>query len=253
MAGLGEQLELGQGDRGGVGASVVDVDDPVALAPEHEGGDLQGPETPDEGGVGHGGARVDGDRGPVARGDRLGRRGQGRGVDAERLRVVEGEPEDLIHGQGEEVGHRMAGHLDPDRVDQDDAADARRLQQRDLGGDPAADRVADDGDVGQRQLVQERAVEHGQAGHGGQCLGALGAAEAGVGRDQYAHAVSGGELLGEPRHRLRAGSAVQQQERLSVTESGHGHLDRVDSVEADGVVSGGCHGLLLDGGGCWVG
>jgi hypothetical protein len=36
---------------------------------------------------------------------------------------VEAALEDLVRGEGEEVGHRVAGHLDADRVDQHDAAD----------------------------------------------------------------------------------------------------------------------------------
>jgi hypothetical protein len=80
--------------------------------------------------------------------------------------VVEAASEDLVHGQGEEVRDRMAGDLDSDGIDQDDAADPRRLQERDLGGDLAADRVADDGNVGQVQPVQQSVVERGQAGDG---------------------------------------------------------------------------------------
>ena len=81
----------------------------------------------------------------------------------------------------------MARDLDPDRVDQHDAADARRFQQRDLGGDPASDGVADDGDVEQVELVEQAVVQRGQAGDGVERLGAWGAAEAGVGWYQHAH------------------------------------------------------------------
>jgi len=88
-------------------------------------------------------AADDGEGGAVARGDglRLGR--QRRGVEPERRRVVERAGEHLVHGHGEEVRDRVARHVQPDRVDEHDPADARRLQQRGLGGDPPSDGVAD--------------------------------------------------------------------------------------------------------------
>ena len=82
--------------------------------------------------------------------------------------------EDLVRREGEEVGYRVARNLDTDRVDQHDAADPRRLQQRDLRGDPASDGVADDRDVLQADLVQQRVVERGEAGDGVQRLGSGG-------------------------------------------------------------------------------
>jgi hypothetical protein len=43
---------------------------------------------------------------------------------------------DLQVGQAEEVGDRLARDFDPEGVDDDNAADARRSGQRHLGGDP---------------------------------------------------------------------------------------------------------------------
>ena len=147
-------------------------------------------------------------------------------------------------GEGEEVGHRVAGHLDPDRVDQHDAADPRRLRQRDLRGDPASDGVADNSDILKVELVQQRVVQRGQAADRVQRLGPRSAAEAGVGRDERAHIVSGGEQLGEPCHRCRARPAVQEQERLPGPVVGDGHLDLAGTGQVHGV-NGGVHGTLL--------
>jgi len=48
-----------------------------------------------------------------------------------------------------------------------------------------------------------------------------------VNRDENAHTVDGGELLSERLHRLRARSAVQQQERPAGADVGDGDLDRL--------------------------
>ena len=86
---------------------------------------------------------------------------------------------DLIHGEGKEVGDRVAWHLDADGVDEDDAAKARGVEQGDLSGYPAADRVADDGDVAQAALFEQRGVERGEPGDAVQGVGTGSVAEAG--------------------------------------------------------------------------
>ena len=53
------------------------------------------------------------------------------------------------------------------------------------------------------------------------------AAEAWVNRHENAHTVDGGELLSERLYRLRARTAVQQQERLAGADVGDGDLDRL--------------------------
>jgi hypothetical protein len=62
----------------------------------------------------------------------------------------------------------MALDLDADTVDDHRAADARAVQQRDIGGDPAAERVADDGHVGHVELVEQRHVGRREVLRGGQ-------------------------------------------------------------------------------------
>ncbi len=150
-------------DGGGVSAAVVGVDDLVAVAPQHQGGQLEVREPSGQGGVAHRCPGVGGQGGAVAGGDGLRGWRQRGGVDAERLGVVEAEREDLVHGEGEEVRDRVAGDFDAHRVDEDGAADPRRGEQGHLGGDPSADRVPYNGHVVELELAEQRHVERRQA------------------------------------------------------------------------------------------
>jgi hypothetical protein len=55
---------------------------------------------------------------------------------------VERELHDLRHRQAGDVRNRMAWGVDSDRVDQDELVECARLEERELGGDPPADRSA---------------------------------------------------------------------------------------------------------------
>src|SRR6202043_67375 len=83
-------------------------------------------------------------------------------VDPEALRVVVAQLRDLREGQGKEVGDRMAGDLDADAIDDDRAADPVGSERRHLGGDPAADRVADHADVAQVEFLEQGDVDGGE-------------------------------------------------------------------------------------------
>ncbi|AEK44294.1 hypothetical protein DV26_01540 [Amycolatopsis mediterranei] len=68
--------------------------------------------------------------------------------------------EKLAQADGRETGdagHRAALDLDPDAVDDHHAADARAARQCDLGR-PAAERVADHGDVAEAEFVEQADV-----------------------------------------------------------------------------------------------
>ena len=56
----------------------------------------------------------------------------------------------------------MSLHLDADRIDQDDAAEPVRMTQRHLGGDPSADRIADEDDIAQVEGLEQAGVDLGQ-------------------------------------------------------------------------------------------
>ena len=75
-----------------------------------------------------------------------------------RGRVVERIGDELLGGEGEEVGKLDSLDVDPDRVEEHRAADALVLTHRHLGGDPAADRRADDQHVAQIPLLEQLEV-----------------------------------------------------------------------------------------------
>ena len=93
-------------------------------------------------------------------------------------------------------------------------------QQRELGGDPAADRAAHDGHAGQAELVEQVPVDLGELADRIEPGGARGAAESGVDGGQYPQRVPGGQQVGESGHRVRAGAAVQQQDRAALPAFG---------------------------------
>jgi hypothetical protein len=241
VAGGRKQAELGAGDGRGVGPPVVRVNDPVAVAPEHERGHRDPPEPGAEPGIGHRGFAVDRQR-PAVAGHHGPLPGAHRGrIDPERPGIVVAELGHLVQGQGEEVGDGMAGDLDPAGVDQDHAADSRGSGQRHLGADPPADRVAHHGDVVETEPVEQGHVEPGQAGDGVQPPGPGGAGEAGVDRGDDPRGPVLGELVGEAGHGLRPGAAVQQQEGMPGSAVAAGDRHGTDAVNGDGQGSGGSH------------
>jgi hypothetical protein len=87
--------------------------------------------------------------------------GYGRRIEAESVRMVVAVVRDLGDRQGEEVDHRVAWHVDADRVDQHDSRDPLRAEEAHLGRDPATDRVADHRDVAQVRLLNEGPIKSG--------------------------------------------------------------------------------------------
>jgi hypothetical protein len=149
---------------------------------------------------------------------------------------------DLREGQAAEVGDRVAGDLDPDGVDDDDAADARRSGQRHLGGDPPADGVAGHGHIIEAELVEQGDVDRGEPADAVQAFRPGGAAEPGVGRYEHAHVPGGGELVREGGDRLGPGAAVQEEEGVPLAAVAEADLDLAGLLGADGDGVRGGHG-----------
>ena len=211
--------------------AVFDRVDAVGLAPHDQDrhGDLGQP--PEQSRVGERRPAVHRQRGPVGREHRLLLIRQRARVDAELARVVVREVGDLVRGEREEVRGRVVVQLQAARVDEHDAADPGAGRDRHLGRDPAADRVADHGHAGEVLLVEQDQVSLRQVTHGVQRIRPRRAAEPRVHRDQDARA-GRGEQIGEARHRLRPGPAVQQQERTARAAVGEGDVCHAASLGA---------------------
>src|ERR1022692_1949125 len=245
VTGVGEELEPRTRDGGREGASVVGVDDLVAVTAQHLHRRLRGRKASDEAGVGHRCPGVGGQRSPVTSRDGLRRFRQRGGIDPERLRIVEAELEHLIQGQGEEVRDRVAGDVYPHGVDEDYVADAPRLQEGHLSSDPAADGVADDGDVAQITLVQQGNVEPGELADGAERLGPRGAPEAGMDRADDPGWPAVGEQLSEAGDRVWPAASVQEQERPALALLTDGDVNVADTVELHAMDGGGGHDVSL--------
>ncbi len=128
----------------------------------------------------------------------------------------------------------MAVDREAHRVDQHHTADPRAVAQRDLRGDPATDRVADDRDVGEVELVEERGVDRGQALHAVHAGRARAAVETGMNRHEYAGGPGNGEQIGEPGDGLWPCSTVQQEERVPAAVVVDLDGDRADALDGDG-------------------
>jgi len=95
-------------------------------------------------------------------------------------------------------------------------------QQRDLGGHPAAEGVADDADAGQVQGLEQLDVGGREGGGAVHRRRAVGPAEPGVGGGDDPSVR--GELGGEPGDGHRAAAAVQEQVRVAVSGVGPGDV-----------------------------
>jgi hypothetical protein len=73
-------------------------------------------------------------------------------------------------------------HFDPDCVEKHNATHTRRMKQSQLGRDPPADGVSDDGHVFQVEVVEQGALKGGQAGDAVQSLWPRCPAKAWMGR-----------------------------------------------------------------------
>jgi hypothetical protein len=147
-------------------------------------------------------------------------------VDPEAVRLVVGAVGKLLWREREEVGDRVAGHLDADAVEDDDAGDALAAEEGDLGSDPAAQRVAGHGDVAEVELLQQGDGEAGQAAGVAQVLGPRRAVEAGEGGDDDARRPPRRQVGREWQDRGGAGPAVQQEERTAGADLLDSELDR---------------------------
>ena len=217
-----QQAEGRARDRGRVLLAVAGGEHPVGLAPDHQrvGGDPGQP--PGQARVGHRGAAIGRERRPVAAEDRALRVGQRRQVDPVPLRVGPGELGDLVERERGEVRRRMLGADQPGPVDDDQPGHPVGRGQRELGRDPAADRVARDGHAGQVELRQQAGVDLGQLADGIESLRARRAAEPGVDRGQHADREPGRQLVGEPGEGIGPGPAVQQHDRCARAALGDG-------------------------------
>jgi hypothetical protein len=166
--------------------------------------------------------------------------GDGGGVEPEPGRVVVGQVGQLVEGEGEEVRDRVIGHGDADGVHDDHAGYARAGEEGDLGGDPAADGVAHDGDVAEVELVEQGDVEVGESADVGDVGGAECAVEAGVCRYEGAGRPVPGQVGRERHEGGRAGAAVQQQERVAGADLVDGEFHRRGRAGAGDGVRGLC-------------
>ena len=108
-------------------------------------------------------------------------------------RVVKRELHDLGDRHPGDVGDGMARNVQADSVDQNESGHRRGPQQGELGGDPAADRVSDHGDIGEREVVEKRRIDTGEAPNLAQVVRPLGPGEAGVDRGENARRARLGE------------------------------------------------------------
>ena len=203
-----------------VRAGHLGVDDAVRLARDDEGGDADRAEPVGQRGVGHRRPAVDRERGPVA-GHRREQGGRhGRRVQPEPVRLEVAEVGDLVQRECEEVGRRVVGHGQPDGADEGEVAPAVACRLPDeggqLGGDPPADRVPDDRQVVQVEVLDQRGVGGGEPAGAVERGRSLGAAEPGVGRDEDPDVGLRGQPLGERRDRHRSRTAVQEQDGTAV-------------------------------------
>jgi hypothetical protein len=83
----------------------------------------------------------------------------------------------------------VALYFDTHRVEKNEAGDARWAEHGHLGGDPAADGVADDSHVFEPEVVEQASVEGGEPGDAVEVVGPGGPDEAGVGGREYPVAV----------------------------------------------------------------
>ena len=231
VPGLGQEQEPGVRDGLGVGPAVLDRDDAVGLAPDHEHRDRHRRQAVQQPRVGHGPPGVGIQRAPVGGHRRLLRVRHVFQVQPEGVRAVVAEVGHLVHGQREEVGDGGVAEFQSGRVGEDHAADPRAAQQRDLRRDPAADGVPDDGHAGQGELVEHPDVQAGQRPDAVEALRAGRAPEPRVGGNEHPGRFPRGQQAGEIVHGLRSGPAVQQQERAPVAVLGHGDRHRADTVD----------------------
>jgi hypothetical protein len=104
--------------------------------------------------------------------------------------------------------------------------DPRRRFDRDLSGDPAAERYADDRDVAQIELLEQVEIEIGEVVDPVERSRRLLPAEAGMRRNQ--EAAVRGEPLQHRRVGLDADSGMQEQQRPSAPALDHLDLDAAD-------------------------
>ena len=143
--------------------------------------------------------------------------------------VVVAELSDLVERQREEIDDGMAVDLDPGGVDKHKAADPWRTQQRELRSDPAADRVADHGDVLEFQPIEQRRVDAREAGHAVEDVGARRRAEPRMRRRDHPCAAAGKK--GRERcNRLRACAPMEEEICVAGAGVGDGDLDWTDAV-----------------------
>jgi len=129
----------------------------------------------------------------------------------------------------------MVRHLDADGVDQDGTLEPGRPGDRHLGGDPAPNGVAEDGDADQVEIVEERGVELGQLSGRAQTVGTDGAGETRMGRGDDSGPLPFGEQVCETRDRKRTGPSVKYQIGIAVTALVELQLDSSDVRESDRV------------------
>ena len=149
---------------------------------------------------------------------------------------------DALRRHGEEVDERLAGHVEAGGRDQREALDPSRVVDRDIRGDPASDREADEVEAVETQRVGEVSVVEDEIVEAHAPLGRLGLAEAGMlGRDE----VDGsGHLLVERQPHARAAGAVQEDRGLPDTLAavGHAHVADVDPLRLGVEEPGSRHG-----------
>lgn len=107
------------------------------------------------------------------------------------------------------------------------------MQQREFGGDPAADGVADQGDVLEVESVEQVAVERGEAADAVEAVRARRAGEPGVSRGDHLAGPVAGQEFGEGGDRVGPGAAVQQEVRAALAAPVEGevrfHINNVRS------------------------
>ena len=146
---------------------------------------------------------------------------------------MEAQPIELLARHGEYIGNvELVGPagLDADRTDEHEPVDPLRHLGRDLGGDPSADRKADDVDAGQIQPVHQFQIDMGDVVDAVEPIRQGGFSEAGMRRRDHPPVLR--EQIEKRQVRADAGAPVQMQCRRSLPAVQQLQLDACDGDHA---------------------
>jgi hypothetical protein len=128
----------------------------------------------------------------------------------------------------EVVAHGYAFHPHPGGRDQRQRLHAQRVAHCDLGGDPAAEGIADDVDAVGAEVIEKVEVVHRHVGDVPDGAGVVERAEPGM--LGHEHVVMASELLEQRKPAGPAARAMQEQQRFARARPQQAHGDVADLV-----------------------